>query len=545
MRVNFKYIFILLLISYVYLMLGNGVLSLTNPDEVFYVQTAKEMMHQKTWLVPYLFDQPQFEKPILLYWLLRVSFIIFGVTSFGSRFFPAAFGMIGVLAVYLLTFMAFKDNRKAFISGLVLSSAGFYVGMTRTVFTDMIFSVFILLSLVSFYWGYSDKKRKSTAILGFFIFAGLAVLTKGPLGALIPMAAVALFLLLRKQIGFMFCRPALLGVAVFSAISLPWYIYIIQKYGNAFIQEFFVNDHVRRLLSSEHSSNDTWYFYPFSMIACMFPWSLFVIFAFWRLVKKISDKASPAYLFLASWLIMVFLAFQFAHSKLVSYILPLFPALAIITADFLDDCIINKRKIITVLSAGLWVLFVLFPIALIIGSFKYPDYVPSRVPVYIFAGFEFVLMAAMVYAIIKKKYMLNIYIVSLFVPLLICFAFLSSNSYLSSVSSKKACEFLLNNYEVKGRILCSKMFARGVRFGTDMPVAVINIGGKQFFSPHPIPVLDSDDKAIDFLKKQKVTYCIVSKGIVSTLERFAAKQGFTLEKLRVEGNEYILRVTKK
>ncbi len=544
MRINFKNILILLVISYVYLMLGNGILSLTNPDEVFYVQTAKEMAAQKTWLVPYLFDQPQFEKPILTYWLLRVSFLVFGVTSFGSRFFPAVFGMIGVLAVYLLAFAAFKDNRKAFISGLILSSAGFYVGMTRTVFTDMIFSVFILLSLVSFYLGYSDKKRKTPAIIGFFVFTALAVLTKGPLGLIIPLAAVILFLLLRKEISFIFCRASLAGVVIFSAISLPWYIYIYHKYGDIFIREFFVNDHIRRLLASEHAGNDTWYFYPFSLIACMFPWSLFVLFAFWHLIKKIISKAAPVYLFLASWILMVFLAFQFAHSKLVSYILPMFPALAIITADFLDDCITLKRKLITVLSAGLWVLLILFPFALIIGSFKYPDYVPSRVPVYVFAGFELLLMAAMVYSIIKKKYMLNICLISLFVPMLIGFAFLSSNSYLSSVSSKKACEYLLKNHKVQGRILCSKMFVRGVRFGTDMPVAVIIIGGKPFFSPHPIPVLDTDENARRFLEEQKVTYCIVSKGIMSTLERFKG-YGFKIEKLHVEGNEYILRVSKK
>ncbi|MCX5712827.1 MAG: hypothetical protein NTY47_07215 [Candidatus Omnitrophica bacterium] len=140
--------------------------------------------------------------------------------------------------------------------------------------------------------------------------------------------------------------------------------------------------------------------------------------------------------------------------------------------------------------------------------------------------------------------MANIYLISLFVPLLLCFAFFSSNSYLSSVSSKRACEFLLNNYNVKGRIVCSKMFVRGVRFGTDMPVAVLNIGGNQFFSPHPIPVLDSDETARKFFEEQKVTYCIISKGVMSTLERFA-NYGFKLDKLRVEGNEYIVRVVKK
>ena len=153
-RIILKHILILIFISWVFFMLGNGLLSLTNPDEVFYAQTTKEMVKHKTWMVPYLFDQPQFEKPILTYWLLRIAFIIFGVSAFSARFFPAFFAGIGVLAVYLLSIVGLKNERKAFWGALVLASSGLYIGLARTVFTDMIFSVLVSLSLVAFYWSY-------------------------------------------------------------------------------------------------------------------------------------------------------------------------------------------------------------------------------------------------------------------------------------------------------------------------------------------------------------------------------------------------------
>ena len=82
-----KQIIILLALAYFCFMFGNGLISLTIPDEVFYAQTAKEMLQQHTWMTPYLFDQPQFEKPIFLYWLLKLGFIIFGINSFAARFF--------------------------------------------------------------------------------------------------------------------------------------------------------------------------------------------------------------------------------------------------------------------------------------------------------------------------------------------------------------------------------------------------------------------------------------------------------------------------
>ena len=85
---HLRNILLLALLSFIFLMAGNGVLSLTNPDEVFYAQIAKEMAHNKTWMVPYLFGQPNFEKPIFTYWLLRWAYLIFGVSGFGARFFP-------------------------------------------------------------------------------------------------------------------------------------------------------------------------------------------------------------------------------------------------------------------------------------------------------------------------------------------------------------------------------------------------------------------------------------------------------------------------
>ncbi|MDP2941317.1 MAG: glycosyltransferase family 39 protein, partial [Candidatus Omnitrophota bacterium] len=212
---NLKNIFILVLLCYVFFMLGNGIISLSIPDEVFYAQTAKEMGQRGSWMTPYMFGQPQFEKPIFLYWLLRVGFLIFGMTNFAARFFPAVFGGIGVLALYFLGLLGFRDQKKAFLAALILLSCGLYVGLARTVFTDMIFAVFIELALIAFYWGYAFREKKTLGLLLFYVFAALAVLAKGPLGFLIPAGAIALFLLIRKEIKFLFCKAGFWGLLIF------------------------------------------------------------------------------------------------------------------------------------------------------------------------------------------------------------------------------------------------------------------------------------------------------------------------------------------
>jgi 4-amino-4-deoxy-L-arabinose transferase-like glycosyltransferase len=140
------------LLFFVFFFAGNGILGLTHPDEVFYTQTAQEMIQHKTWIVPYLFDGPNFEKPIFSYWLFILGFKMFGVSSFSARFFPAVFAVLGVLGVYFLGKTAFRDEKKGLYAALVLMSSLLYVGLARTVFTDMFFTVLIELSLVFFYW---------------------------------------------------------------------------------------------------------------------------------------------------------------------------------------------------------------------------------------------------------------------------------------------------------------------------------------------------------------------------------------------------------
>ena len=349
---HFKNITILLVLAYLFFMVGNGILSLTNPDEVFYVQTAKEMAQHHTWMTPYLFGAPQFEKPVLTYWLLRLAFIFLGVTSFAARFFPALFAALGVLAVYCLGFLGFsaegarqpdgqgpasggKADKKAMTAALIVMSSGLYIGLARTVFTDLFFSVFILFSLLSFFWGYTVKEKQGMGNSLFFIFAGLAVMTKGPLGIFIPLLTVILFLAFRRDLKFITSGKFLAGFLIFCLVALPWYMLMIKKYGRDFTHEFFYNDHWRRLMEAEHSANDRWYFYPLSAVGSMFPWSLYVIFAFVYLFKRLKTGVSSFELFLSCWIAAGFLIFQPAHSKLISYIFPFFPALALLTGNYI------------------------------------------------------------------------------------------------------------------------------------------------------------------------------------------------------------------
>src|SRR3569623_464431 len=150
-----KRFFLLLFLCWSIFFIGNGLFHLTDPDEVFYSLTTREMIEHHEWLTPYIFNQPQFEKPVLTYWFIKTAFIAFGQTPFAARFFPSVFASFGILAVYSLGLIGFTSERKAFLSAFILCTSALYVAMGKTVFTDMIFTVFILYSLLSFYFAYS------------------------------------------------------------------------------------------------------------------------------------------------------------------------------------------------------------------------------------------------------------------------------------------------------------------------------------------------------------------------------------------------------
>jgi len=545
MNKDVKYILVLLILAYFFFFIGNGIVSLTGPDEVFYVQTAKEMAQHHSWMTPILFNAPQFEKPILIYWLLRVAFLIFGVNSFSARFFPALFALLGVIGVYFFARLNFKEEKEAFILALVLLSSGLYIGLARTVFTDMVFSVLILFSLLSFYWGYTKERYKRAGIILFFVFSALAVLAKGPLGLFIPLMSVIVFLFFERRIRFILCKDVFLGIVIFSIIALPWYILMTVKYNQGFIQEFFYNDHYRRLIEAEHSGNDTWYFYPLTIIGCMFPWSIFVglsLFYGFCNTRKI-DRTN---LFFASWITVTFLTFQVAHSKLTSYIFPMFPALALVCGSFIYGSLIKKERSrqFFFICVIMWGIFLLILAGIIIASLKGFHYLSSFRPVYFLVSVIILWLAITGGYILRRKFLAVFYCFILFIPILlgvIPFIYRDIEPY---VSSKYACDYLLSNYSLNKEtyLLSSKNFVRGVRFYTEMKVAVL--GDDTFFSHHPIPYLDSDDRIIEFLYHQPLTYGFLKKSSLKDLERIATdKLGYQV--LKNIGDQYIVKIQGK
>lgn len=536
---------ILFLICYALFLFGNNTFSLTDPDEVFYSMTAREMAAKNEWVTPFIFNRPQFEKPVLTFWLIEIAFKAWGQTPFAARFFPALFGTFGVMAVYLLGLMGFKDERKAFLSAFLLATSAFFVGMGKTVFTDMIFTVFILYAFLFFMLAFSDRRKAVWGFIGFYVFCALAVLTKGPLGWLIPQLAVILFLLYQRQINFLRNPWVGVGFLLFLALTLPWYIYMTNHYGQAFIQEFFYNDHWRRLLEAEHKGNDRWFFYPVTMLAGLFPWSLFLAAALVDLFKRLRRQVTMMDYLCLSWIVVVFVVFQVAHSKLASYILPLFPALALITGNFLGDCLseIQQRKKVQNLLFASFIILALLGIGAVVGQKALAHYMSSVSPLYFLSGALIALSGIGISLCFKEHIQPALYILGLSLCPIFLTAYIVRSDIEGYASSYEASAYMPQRSSGVTTLLASKANARGIRFYTDQDVAVVDFSGKPFFSPHPIVILDSQDKVLDLLGRQPVTFGVIRKAAYQAMLKYCAHR-FQVSLLGNIGYDYIVRIVR-
>ena len=320
---------------------GNGTLPVTAPVEVNYAQTAKEMLAAGDWISPQIYGNYWYDKPIFFYWELLAAFSVFGVTDFAARFFPALFAAAGLLLTYCFARRIY-DERTAFWSVIILGTSVLYAVLAKLILTDMSLFVFFGGTLAAFLIGYYEQRRGYFYIA--YVCAGLAVLTKGPVGFLLPGLVILVFLLVRRDLCALgrICLPT--GLLVFAAVCAPWYIYMYLTHGADFVNTFLGIHNVLRATVSEHAKWDVWYFYLGIYFIGMFPWSFALPLALYRAwcVRPVIDTRT---LFLLVWAIVVPVFFQFMATKYPTYSFPAFLPTAILTARLLAK---NTR----VLKAG-------------------------------------------------------------------------------------------------------------------------------------------------------------------------------------------------
>ncbi|MBF0531844.1 MAG: glycosyltransferase family 39 protein [Candidatus Omnitrophica bacterium] len=545
-------IFALLVLAYFFLMLGNGSVSLTHPDEVFYIDSAKEMLAHNSWFTPMIFDHIQFEKPFLAFAMFMTAIKAFGLNPAAARFFPALFAIIGVMSVYGIAIILFRNRRVAFLSGLVLATSFIYMALARAVLTDMIFTTWVSLSTGAFCLAYYSREKRAGATLAAFVFMAAAVLTKGLLGICFPLTTLILFLIYQRDLKFLWQGSMVWGFLLMLALAVPWHVMMYQRYGDFFLYEYFGNVHIRRLYAAEHPKLNTPFFYPGLMFAGIMPWSLFWFPAAQNVWQRFQEKSGDRdkIFFLLAWMLAILAFIQPAASKLASYVFPLFPAVAIFIAYYLDRALSlsvstgNNRGLA---GCGYAMSLILWGIAGggILAGLKYPAVIKEMTPVYITAGAAVVVALLIFTAARQGNFIRMIFFFPALSGVLLLALFLGRPYAEPWVSCQDVSRALLKEDTSGNPVIASKFYVRGVWYYTGLPTAVMDINGEGFWSPHPIPFLNDDKKVLEFLLQQKVTFAVVKESNSQDLKRILANQPFRSRELYGKAGKYILRIEKQ
>lgn len=401
-----------------------GSLALTDPDETFYAETAKEMLNRPEWATPYLYGKAQFEKPILFYWLVELSFKMFGVNEFAARLPSAVSGLIGVIMIYLLGSLLF-NKRASLLSAMILATNVEYIVLSRACITDMTLFALMLSGVTFFFYGRFREKKHFYA-LSAASFA-LAVLTKGPIAIILPVITIIGYFFLVKERGIFKKIPFLSMSAVFLLVAAPWYILTYKTHGREFIDAFFGFQNITRFLESEHKMGSQFYYNLPLVFAGFFPWSAFLPVALWQAFKKttrkslIANQEKQGIVFLLTWFAVIFIFFSISSTKLPTYIFPCWISLALVTAMLFDDFL--KEGISKPLSSAVKVSYYILMVALVIGgivglifiNFDYPVMLKSSAIAAAFLIFGFMLsLAAFLYKKYSAAFILIIFSIMLF-----------------------------------------------------------------------------------------------------------------------------------
>ncbi len=314
-----------------------GKRALWEPDEGRYAEIPREMVVTGDYVTPRLNGVKYFEKPPLFYWLQAGTIEAFGVSEWSLRLWPALFAVLGCLAVYLAGRRLY-DRRTGLLAAAVLATNPLYYELGRAVTLDMAVSVMITVALLAFLLGVEQPPGHSrrSYMWTCYASAAFATLTKGLIGFVLPGLVIGTWIAVMGEWRQLKKMYLLSGAALFLVIAAPWHL-VVAWVNPEFSYFYFVHEHFLRYLTRVHHRYEpVWFFVPVVLLG-FYPWTIF-------LVQSVKANLPVSWarrhqrsreLFLLLWAVLVLAFFSLSSSKLIPYILPLLPPLALLIARYL------------------------------------------------------------------------------------------------------------------------------------------------------------------------------------------------------------------
>jgi 4-amino-4-deoxy-L-arabinose transferase-like glycosyltransferase len=339
------YLLLLSLTSLLYLP-GLGQPSLWDIDEGNNAEAAREMLERDNWIVPQFNYQLRVDKPALLYWLQLLAYRFCGINEFSARLPGAMASQLTVLLTYELGCLLFSPVA-GLLGSVILASSLLFCGSAHFANPDPLLIACTVLTFLVFW--YSARRGSSTWLIGVGLTMGIGFVAKGPVAVVLPAAAIGLFLLWSGQLRSLWRWQLPVGFLVWVLVAVPWFALVGSETKGEFLQGFFLKHNRDRFLSPMEGHYGSVFYHVVSLFLGFMPWSVFLAPAIWHGFKQLratptgGDTGSACQLvslspcrFLFCWIGVWFVFFTISGTKLPNYILPLYPAVALLTGNFLE-----------------------------------------------------------------------------------------------------------------------------------------------------------------------------------------------------------------
>lgn len=274
--------------------IGIGDSTLWDANEAFYAETPRVMIETGDYVSPSFNDKPRFNKPPLTYWIVAVSYQIFGVSEWSERL-PIVLAAITLIAAAFVIGRVVWGTQTGLWAAIVMATLPRFLMHSRRTSIDVFLSLFMGLTLMFFVLSELRPARRKLWLCLMYASVGFGFMIKGPVAVVLPCAAFLIYLLIERRLRDIGKMMIPTGLVIFSGIVVPWYVLVYQKHGWAYIGSFILNENISRYTDEGWGPRRS-FFYVGTMIGDLFPWSVLLIGAVVFLVfrRKFGERVFGA-----------------------------------------------------------------------------------------------------------------------------------------------------------------------------------------------------------------------------------------------------------
>lgn len=351
---HYKLPLLLAVATLLFFLYSNASLPVTDPVESNYALTAKEMVLCGNWLSPQIYGNFWYDKPIMIYWLLSLAYSIFGFTDFASRLPSALFSAISVYMIAQFMYAKYGKKRLAILTALLLTTSLEFWIISHSIITDAVLFTFTLGTMLYAYRGLTEGVRSYMVIA--YAMAGLATLTKGPVGIVLPGLILLSFVICQRSVTYAKRLFPIAGILAFCIVTLPWYVAMYSIHGDDFVNAFLGLHNYLRATVSEHPKDNVWYYYLVLVPVSLLPWTGPALYELWQGRGHRND-----YAFMSIWALGTVIFYSFMATKYPTYTFIANAPFLILGALGIERLYSTYRRrlwfILTIPTAFLWLLW--------------------------------------------------------------------------------------------------------------------------------------------------------------------------------------------